>query len=94
MTFEKEKPWRNKKYLKWVSSQPCYLCGAPADEAHHITGIGNLGGMGLKAPDQFTIPTCRGCHRKWHEDWTLLELQWEAICKTMASSIKEGFFKT
>ncbi|MGL4682174.1 MAG: DUF968 domain-containing protein [Hafnia alvei] len=55
------------KYTRWVKTRPCCGCGARADDPHHIIGHG-LGGMGTKAHDYLTIPLCRACHRKLHDD--------------------------
>lgn len=89
----KVKSWRNQDYLKWVRTQPCVLCRAPADDSHHIIGTGNLGGMGTKAPDQFSIPTCRGCHTKIHTTPEIWQAQWEWVAKTMAKAVSEGVLK-
>lgn len=66
----KDKRFRSAKYLKFVRSLPCVLCGGQANAAHHITGMWSLSGMGLKAPDSFSMPVCDGpgdtCHRKIH----------------------------
>lgn len=59
--------WTNDKYLQWVKSQPCCVCGAIADDAHHLIGYGQ-GGMGTKAHDLFTIPLCRVHHDELHRD--------------------------
>ena len=65
MSFQKIKPLRSDKYLKFVRSLPCVACGIPADDAHHIKGRG-LGG-GVKPTDLMTIPMCRPCHTKLHD---------------------------
>ncbi len=59
--------WTNDKYLQWVKSQPCCVCGATSDDAHHLIGHGQ-GGMGTKAHDLFTIPLCRIHHSELHKD--------------------------
>ncbi|MCK1144550.1 DUF968 domain-containing protein [Providencia stuartii] len=59
--------WTNDKYLQWVKSQPCCVCGATSDDAHHLIGHGQ-GGMGTKAHDLFTIPLCRIHHCELHKD--------------------------
>lgn len=67
MLKPKLKRWINDKYLQWVKSQPCCVCGATADDAHHIIGYGQ-GGIGTKSHDLFTIPLCRVHHRNLHDD--------------------------
>ena len=72
MLKPKLKRWESTKYLQWVKSQPCCVCGATADDAHHIIGYGQ-GGIGTKAHDLFTIPLCRVHHSELHKD----PKQWE-----------------
>ncbi|EMU8997176.1 DUF968 domain-containing protein [Providencia rettgeri] len=67
MLKPKFKRWTSDEYLKWVKSQPCCVCGAIADDAHHLIGYGQ-GGTGTKAHDLFTIPLCRIHHRELHKD--------------------------
>ncbi|MEL5495034.1 DUF968 domain-containing protein [Serratia nevei] len=61
------------KYTRWVKTRPCVVCGARADDPHHIIGHGQ-GGMATKAHDFFTIPLCRKHHDALHENMTA----WEA----------------
>lgn len=51
--------WRSRKYLDWVKSLPCVMCGAPADDPHHLKHVGGLSGAGLTAPDGYVLPVCR-----------------------------------
>lgn len=67
MLRPKFKLWECEKYTKWVKTQNCCCCEKPADDPHHIIGH-NMGGMGTKAHDLFTIPLCRGCHNELHAD--------------------------
>ncbi|MCW2255115.1 hypothetical protein M2263_001206 [Providencia alcalifaciens] len=67
MKKPKLKRWESVKYLQWVKSQPCCVCNAIADDAHHIIGHGQ-GGIGTKAHDLFTIPLCRIHHSELHKD--------------------------
>ncbi|MBQ0398069.1 DUF968 domain-containing protein [Providencia rettgeri] len=59
--------WTNDNYLQWVKKQPCCICNAIADDAHHLIGYGQ-GGTGTKAHDLFTIPLCRIHHSELHKD--------------------------
>ncbi len=49
------------KYLAWVRTLPCVVCGKRA-EAHHAGDHG----MGQKPPDRTAIPLCR-FHHQWPE---------------------------
>jgi hypothetical protein len=66
--LQKQKPWRSKKYLKWIRDQPCCVTGItePSDY-HHITTSGNRG-MGTKTDDFYTIPLCHEEHQRLHYD--------------------------
>ena len=54
------KPQRNPRYLAWIRTQPCCVCGSrKAIEASH-TGPH---GIGQKSPDRSAIPLCARHHR-------------------------------
>ncbi len=94
----KQKTWRSAKYLAYVKTLPCVACVAPADDAHHLSGIGNLSGMGMKPPDWATLPLCRGHHTSFH---ALGRLKFEAahggqlehIALTLGGAIQDGVLK-
>jgi hypothetical protein len=76
--------------MEWVKRQPCSITGQePAGDAHHIIGIGNLSGVGLKPPDWASMPLTRWEHTHMHqtpEEWTG---QWEYIVETLDRAIEE-----
>lgn len=74
MLRPKLKRWECEKYTRWVKSQQCACCGAPADDPHHVVGYG-LGGMGTKAHDLFVIPLCRHHHDELHRDMSAWEIE-------------------
>lgn len=91
MNLQKENAWRSQTYLDWVKLQPCGICSAvPAGDAHHLRGLGKLGGAKLKAPDQFAMPLCRSCHMEMHRNPSLWDQQWEMIARTLGLAIQEG----
>jgi hypothetical protein len=54
------KPQRNPRYLAWIRTQPCCVCGSKLSiEASH-TGPH---GLGQKSPDSSAIPLCAKHHR-------------------------------
>ena len=86
----KVKPFRSRKYLDWVKQQPCVLCGAPADDPHHIISVGGMSGMGMTAPDSMVIPVCRQHHDEIHRTPELWPQQWEWIARTLDRALAEG----
>ncbi len=64
--MQKTKPFRSKRYLQYVASQPCFGCGIEglSQAAHPNYGKG----MGLKTSDDMAFPLCGprygliGCH--------------------------------
>jgi len=90
MAFPKNKAWRSKEYLAWVREQPCCVCGRPADDAHHLIGVGHMGGVGTKAPDSMAMPVCRAHHDEIHRDPNLWPDQWEWVARTLAKALEEN----
>ena len=62
-------PQRNRKYLAFVRSQPCCVCGSTRGvEAAH-TGPH---GLGQKSPDSSCIPLCRTHHTTGNDSYHAL----------------------
>jgi len=80
----KEETYRSKKYLCWIKTLPCVATGAPADDAHHITGTGK-GGIGTKPPDNYCIPLTRWAHSLLHQD----PKKWEKIYGKQSDHLKK-----
>lgn len=90
MMFAKQKPWRSKKYLTWlVKNLPCCVCGARADHAHHIIGVGHYGGMGTKAPDSLAMPVCCRHHDEIHRDPNIWPDQFQWVMETLQKALEE-----
>jgi hypothetical protein len=58
---------RNKDHLKFISSQPCIVCGRQPCEAHHLR-YAQPSALGRRVSDEFTIPLCRVHHRELHRE--------------------------
>jgi hypothetical protein len=87
----KQKPFRSKEYLAFVRTLPCSVCGTDQDVvAHHLIGVGGMGGMGTKAPDNYAMPLCSTDHHKIHTIHLMWPDQWEWISKTQARWIENG----
>jgi hypothetical protein len=85
--------WRSPNYLKWVRTQPCCFphddCSGPI-QVHHSKGVGNLSGVGLKAPDWATMPLCAKHHNELHATPELWPEQWEMVVRTLGKAIDDG----
>jgi len=57
---------RDKAHLKFVASQPCLICGRQPSDPHHLR-FAQPRAIGLKVSDEFTVPLCRGHHRRLHQ---------------------------
>lgn len=90
MTPLKLKRWRSEKYLKWIRTLSCKLCGAPGSEAHHLIGVSE-GIMGGKAPDWQAMPLCRSCHNRTHAEPCQPQERW--MRETLNEAFSTGVLK-
>jgi hypothetical protein len=56
---------RDKEHCKYVSTQPCVICGRAPSEAHHIR-FAQPRALSRKVSDEYTVPVCRLHHRELH----------------------------
>ncbi len=56
---------RDKEHCKFVTIQPCVVCGRRPSEAHHIR-FAQPRALGRKVSDEYTVPICRLHHRELH----------------------------
>jgi hypothetical protein len=56
---------RDKEHCKFVTTQPCLVCGRTPTEAHHIR-FAQPRALGRKVSDEYTVPICRLHHRELH----------------------------
>lgn len=65
ISYFKEKPHRDRKYLEYLSTLPCAVCNAysPSEAAHQRL---LSGGMGSKPHDRHSLPLCPAHHRIEH----------------------------
>ncbi len=56
---------RNRPHLKFVTTQPCLICGRTPSDAHHVK-FAEQRAVGRKVSDRFTVPVCRLHHRELH----------------------------
>ncbi len=57
--------FRDKAHCKFVSEQPCLICGRQPADAHHLR-FAQHHALGRKVSDEFIVPLCRGHHREVH----------------------------
>jgi hypothetical protein len=56
---------RDRDHLRFVTAQPCLVCGRTPSDAHHIR-FAEHRAMGRKVSDKFAVPICRLHHRELH----------------------------
>jgi len=86
----KPKIFRSKKYLDFIRSKSCLICGNPETIAHH-EGLGqNM--IGGKPPDNLAVPLCVKHHLEYHvtgpKFWLGIDIKMEII-KLMTEYLKE-----
>jgi len=72
--LRRERGLEDPKYLKFIRSLPCAICGACLVEAAHV----GVRGFGIRCSDRETIPLCPGHHRTRRDAHHVLGKQfWE-----------------
>jgi ERF superfamily len=56
---------RDKNHRRYVSTQPCLVCGRSPADPHHLR-FAQPRAFGRKVSDEFTVPLCRVHHRELH----------------------------
>jgi hypothetical protein len=56
---------RDKEHRKFVSRQPCLMCGRTPSDPHHLRFVQSRA-LGRRVSDEFTVPLCRVHHRELH----------------------------
>ena len=56
---------RDKEHCKFVSRQPCVICGRTPADPHHLRSA-QPRALGRKVSDEYTVPVCRTHHRELH----------------------------
>ena len=68
---------RDKDHRKFVSTQPCLVCGRTPADPHHLR-FAQPRALSRKVSDEFTVPVCRLHHRELHNHGDE-KLWWEGI---------------
>ena len=61
LAISEPKRIRSRKHLKWISEQPCLVCGTRPCQSHHVKFL-QLRARGLKVSDDLTVPLCLEHH--------------------------------
>jgi ERF superfamily protein len=56
---------RDEEHRKFVTRQPCLVCGRVPSDSHHLT-FAQPRALGHRVSDEFTVPVCRIHHRELH----------------------------
>ena len=83
---------KSRKYLKWVSEQPCIYCGKES-QAHHLRILALGSGMSKKVPDYFTLPVCYEHHAECHNGIIDKETQMRWCLQTIDRAFKYGIIE-
>jgi hypothetical protein len=64
---------RDRDHLRFVSTQPCLICGRTPADSHHLR-FAQSRALGRKVSDEWVVALCRGHHREVHRhgderDW-------------------------
>jgi len=79
-TLFKTKTPRDKKYIEWIRSLSCCVCGYfPPSDPHHSES----GGKGIKGSDYSCLPLCHTCHQLIHNKGK------DTFCKEHSLDLKE-----
>jgi len=65
LALSKPRRHRDRDHLKFVTLQPCLLCGRRPSDAHHLR-FAQSAALGRRVSDEFTVPLCRLHHRALH----------------------------
>jgi hypothetical protein len=64
---------RDRDHRRFISRQPCTVCGRQPCETHHLR-FAQPRALGRRVSDEFTVPLCRVHHRELHRQGD--ERQW------------------
>jgi ERF superfamily len=57
--------YRDRAHLRFVSAQPCLVCGRRPSDAHHLR-FAQPRALGRRVSDEYAVPLCRSHHRALH----------------------------
>ena len=96
--MNKLNPIRSQKYINWVKTLPCVVCGKSPCDPHHPKIKSFCGGT-TKCSDVYVIPVCHEHHVEGHSiDWQSFEAkhnidQWREVLKTIELAAQTGIIE-
>jgi ERF superfamily len=65
LTLGEPRRYRDRGHLRFVSAQPCLICGRRPCDAHHLR-FAQPRAIGRRVSDEYAVPLCRSHHRALH----------------------------
>jgi hypothetical protein len=65
LSLSEPRRYRDRAHLRFVSAQPCLICGRRPTDAHHLR-FAQPRALGRRVSDEFAVPLCRSHHRALH----------------------------
>jgi hypothetical protein len=65
LTLSEPRRYRDRAHLRFVSAQPCLICGRRPSDAHHLR-FAQPRSLGRRVSDEYAVPLCRTHHRALH----------------------------
>jgi hypothetical protein len=65
LTLSEPRRYRDRGHLRFVSAQPCLICGRRPCDAHHLR-FAQPRAIGRRVSDEHAVPLCRSHHRALH----------------------------
>jgi hypothetical protein len=65
LALNEPRRYRDRAHLRFVSAQPCLICGRRPTDAHHLR-FAQPRALGRRVSDEFAVPLCRSHHRALH----------------------------
>jgi ERF superfamily protein len=65
LALNEPRRYRDRAHLRFVSAQPCLICGRRPSDAHHLR-FAQPRALGRRVSDEYTVPLCRSHHRVLH----------------------------
>jgi hypothetical protein len=66
LALSEPRRYRDRMHLRFVSAQPCLVCGRRPSDAHHLR-FAQPRALGRRVSDEYAVPLCRTHHRALHQ---------------------------